>query len=80
MYGKRKAAEILTDSHRYINVLKFRCCKVNHFRGDTQMKNPPMRHAPRAQRVLSIMKRCEVITCSGHGAAWSGGGVEFIKQ
>lgn len=39
-----------------------------------------MRHAPRAQRVLSIMKRCEVRTCSGHGAAWSGGGVEFIKQ
>lgn len=45
---KRKAAEILTDSNRYINVLKFRCCKVNHFRGDTQMKKPPMRHAPRA--------------------------------
>ena len=36
----KKAEEILTDSHRYINVLKFRCCKVNHFRGDTQMKSP----------------------------------------
>lgn len=23
---------------------------------------------------------CELETCSGHGAAWSGGGVEFIKQ
>lgn len=27
-----------------------------------------------------IMKRCEVRTCSGHSAAWSGGGVEYIKQ
>ncbi len=39
-----------------------------------------MHLAPRAQRVLLIMKRCEVITCSGHSAAWSGGGVEYIKQ
>ena len=39
-----------------------------------------MRHAPRDQRVLLIMKRCEIRTCSGHDAAWSGGGVELIKQ
>lgn len=27
-----------------------------------------MRHAPRVYKiVLSIMKRCKVITCSGHG-------------
>lgn len=39
-----------------------------------------MHLAPRAQRVLLIMKRCEVRTCNGHSAAWSGGGVEYIKQ
>jgi hypothetical protein len=27
-----------------------------------------------------IMNAAKLETCSGHGAAWSGGGVEFIKQ
>lgn len=54
--GKRKAAEILTDSHRHINVLKFRYCKVSHFRGDTQMKKPPMHRTPKAACVIKTYR------------------------
>lgn len=36
-------------------VLKFRCCKVNHFRGDTQMKKPPMLVAPKAACVIKTI-------------------------
>lgn len=61
MYGKRKAAEILTDSHRYINVLKFRYCKVNHFRGDTQIKKPRSRSSGAGVKKISYYNLSAVI-------------------
>jgi hypothetical protein len=33
-----------------------------------------------SNKLFNIMNAAKLETCSGHGAAWSGGGVEFIKQ